>query len=223
MKLDRTDFEKRFAEYREYLQREIHSFCDCAAVLRQIADHTHDHLAEVNLAPGFFHTVEGALFNTVILWADKLFDERGERGFFNFLVFVEYNRDWLTTEELKRRKGYPDDHWMLKDRLPITTASIEADRNKIRSLAALPSIRLRRDKYQGHFDKEYFVDRTRLNDEAAITWHELDAAAEVMGSILNDYSVDFDGVFYSWNSPKDLSRLLNAAKRGRNHAAYLVV
>ena len=218
MKLSRPDFEKMFDEYREHLRREIHSFRDCAALLHQIADHTHDHLAEVNLAPGFFHTVEDALFNTVIIWADKLFDEHGERGFFNFLAFVEYNRDWLTTEELKRRKGYPDGHWMLKDRVPITAASIDVDREKIRSLAALPSIRLRRDKYQGHFDKKYFFDRTRLHNEAAITWNELDAAAEAMGTMLNDYSADFDGVFYSWNSPNDLGRLLDAARRAKDHA-----
>ena len=218
MKLARSEFEKMFDEYREHLRREIHCFCDCAAILHQINDHTHDHLAEINLAPGFFHTTEDALFNTVIVWADKLLDEHGERGLFNFLTFVEYNRDWLVTEELRRRKGYADDHWMLKNRVPITAASIEADRSKIRSLAALPSIRLRRDKYQGHFDKKYFFDRTRLHNEAAITWKELDEASDVIGSMLNDYSVDFDGVFYSWDSPSDLSRLLNAARRAKDHA-----
>jgi len=218
MKLPRAEFEQTFDKYRDHLRREIHCFCDCAAVLRQINDHTHDHLAEINLAPGFFHTVEDALFTTVVLWADKLFDEHGERGFFNFLMFVEYNREWLTTEELKRRKGYPEGHWMLKDRTPITAGSIEADRNRIRSLAGLPSIRLRRDKYHGHFDKKYFFDRTRLQNEAAITWKELDEAAEAMGSVLNDYSVDFDGVFYSWASPSDLGRLLSAAQRTRDRA-----
>lgn len=118
MKLSGAEFEKMFDDYRGHLRREIHCFCDCVSVLHQINDHTHDHLAEINLSSGFFHTVEDALFNTVILWADKLFDEQGERGFFNFLTFVEYNRAWLTTEELKRRKGYPDGHWMLKDACP---------------------------------------------------------------------------------------------------------
>lgn len=215
MKLPRTEFEKKFDEYREHLRREIHCFCDSAAVLRQVDNHTRDHLSQINLAPGFFHTVEDALFNTVILWADKLFDEQGARGFFNFLLFVEYNRDWLSIEELKRRKEYPDDHWMLKNRVPITSTSIEHDRTRIRSLGALPSIRLRRDKYHGHFDKKYFFDQTRLRNESAITWNELDAAADVMGSVLNSYSVDFDGVFFSWESPSDLRRLLDAAQRAQ--------
>lgn len=218
MKLQRDEFEQLFEKYRESLRHEIHCFRDSASVFRQISDHTVDHLAEINLAPGFFHVVEDALFTTIVLWADKLFDERGERGFFNFLAFVEHNRAWLATEELKRRKGYPDGHWMLKDRVPITAKSIEVDRLKIRSLAALSSIKIRRDKFHGHFDKEYFFDRSRLHSEAAITWTELNEAGDVMGAILNDYSVDFDGAFYSWNAPDDLRRLLNAAGAVRRNA-----
>jgi len=217
MKLPRREFERLFEQYRDNLRNEIHCFRDSASVLRQITDHTHDHLSEINLAPGFFHIVEDALFNTVILWADKLFDECGERGFFNFLSLVEYNREWLSKEELQRRNGYPDDHWMLKDRVPITVASINADRQKIRSLAALPSIMLRRDKFHGHFDKEYFFDRSRLRTEAVVTWADLQEAGEVMGSILDEYSTDYDGVFHSWKAPNDLRRLLDAAHhRGKN-------
>lgn len=218
MKLPRDEFEQLFEKYRESLRREIHCFRDSASVFRQISDRTADYLSEINLAPGFFHVVEDALFTTIVLWADKLFDERGERGFFNFLAFVEHNRNWLSTAELKRRKGYPDEHWMLKDRIPITSKSIEADRLKIRSLAALRSIKIRRDKFHGHFDKEYFFDRSRLHSEAAITWIELNEAGDVMGTMLNDYSVDFDGAMFSWNAPDDLRRLLNAARTANNHA-----
>lgn len=218
MKLSITEFEERFEKYRESLRQEVHRFMDSAAVFRQITERTYDHLSEINLAPGFFHTVEYSLFNTIILWADKLFDERGDRGLFNFLSFVEYNRDWLTTSELKRRKSYPDGHWMLRDRMPITALSIEEDRSKIRSLVSLANIKLQRDKFHGHFDKEYFFDRSLLQSKAAITWAELDEAGKVMGSILNDYSVDFDGAMYSWNSPSDLGRLLAAAHRRTDYS-----
>lgn len=155
--------------------------------------------------------------STIVLWADKLFDEKGERGLFNFLSFIEYNRRWMSIEELKRRRNYPDDHWMLKDRVPITAESIEADRTKIRSLRALASIRIRRDKFHGHFDKDYFFDRARLQEEAPLLWKDLDEAAEVMGGILNDYSVDFDGEMFSWKTMgiDDLSRLLRAAAKSR--------
>lgn len=217
MKLPRDDFDRVFVQYREHLRTEIHRFCDCASVYRQISERTKDHLAELNLAPAFFRTVEGALFTTIVLWADKLFDERGERGLFNFLTFVEYNRAWLTPKELQRRRGYPDDHWMLQNRIPITADSIEQDRLKMRSLSALKSIRLRRDKFHGHFDKDYFFDRERLQSEAPLRWQDLDEAAEMMGSIVDDYSVDFDGNMFSWKTMNvaDLGGLLRAAAKGR--------
>lgn len=218
--MQREEFEDHFRKYRKYLSTEIHRFWDSASVYRQISERTQDHLAEVNLAPGFFHTVEDALFTTIVLWADKLFDEKGERSLFNFLAFIEHNRQWMTTAELKRRRDYSDDHWMLKGRAPITAQSIEEDRQRIRALPALASIRIRRDKFHAHFDKDYVFDRTRLQDEAPLRWMDLDKAAEVMGGILNDYSADFDGEVFSWKTVNidDLSHLLQAAARSRRRA-----
>lgn len=216
MRLQREAFEEQFRKYREALCLEIHRFYDSASVYRQISERTQDHLRELNLAPAFFRTVEDSLFTTIVLWADKLFDEKGERGLFNFLGFVEYNRDWMTVTELQRRKGYPDGHWMLQNRAPITAQSIEEDREKIRGLSALKSIRLRRDKFHGHFDKDYFFDRGRFQDEAPMRWMDLDKAAEVMGEMLNGYSADFDGQLFSWETLNidDLRQLLEAARRG---------
>lgn len=214
--MSREQFESHFGAYRSYLREEIHRFRDSVAVYRNIQERKNDRLEVINLAPAFFGVVEGALFTTIVMWADKLFDERGERGLFNFLSFVEHNRKWLSIGELQRRRSYPDDHWMLQGRTPITHESIEADRAKIRSLKVLSSFRLRRDKFHGHFDKDYFFDRKRLQDEAPIRWVDLEEAGTVMGSIVNDYSVDFDGASYSWAALNinDLEVLLRKAALG---------
>jgi hypothetical protein len=216
--MQRDQFDEHFIKYRKHLSAEIHRFWDAVSVYRQINERTNDHLAELNLAPAFFRTVEDSLFTTIVLWADKLFDEKGERGLFNFLAFIEQNRKWMAIDELKRRRNYPDSHWMLQNRIPITAESIEVDRNKIRSLAALKSIRIRRDKFHGHFDKDYFFDRARLSEEAPIRWIDLDEAANVMGEMLNDYSVDFDGESFSWKTIgiDDLGNLLKVAAKGRS-------
>lgn len=214
--MNACDFDEHFDLYRKWLREEIHRFCDAVSVYRCIDERTRDHLRELNLAPAFFRTVEGALFTLIVMWADKLFDEHAERGLFNFLKLVEHNRKWLSIAELQRRKQYPDDHWMLQDRTPITFESIEADRAAIRGLSVLQSFKIRRDKFHGHFDKEYFFDRQRLSEEAPIRWEELEEAGVLMGRLLNDYSVDFDGSSYSWNSLNinDLKHLLVAARRG---------
>ncbi len=219
--MTRDEFEHHFEAYRTYLREEIHRFVDSVAVYQTIQEQKVARLATINLAPAFFGVTEGALFTLIVLWADKLFDEHGERGLFNFLKFIEHERKWLSVKELQRRKDYPDGHWMLQDRIPITFQSIEEDREKIRSLKVLASFKLRRDKFHGHFDKEYFFDRRRLQDEAPITWQDLDEAGVLMGRLLNDYSVDFDGVSYSWNNLNinDLEVLLRNAQRGTPSAA----
>lgn len=213
----REEFEQHFSDYRKYLRAEIHRFRECVAVYRQTQERKTDKLDVLNQAPAFFGVVEGTLFTSIVLWGDKLFDEKGQRGLFNFLTFVENNRKWLAKSELQRRKGYADDHWMLEDRLPITFESIEQDRLKIRSLEALKSLRIRRDKFHGHFDKDYFFDRERLQSEAPLKWGDLEEAGNVMGSVLNDYSVDFDGTFFDWDTLNihDLNVLLRNAKRGK--------
>lgn len=105
---------------------------------------------------------------------------------------------------------------MLEGRTPITISTIEKDRQKIRDLEALESFRLRRDKFHGHFDKKYFFDRSRLGAEAPIRWFDLNEAGKVMGNIINDYSTDFDGVSYSWETLNigDLEVLLDHVNRG---------
>ena len=209
-------FDARFPLYREWLRQEIHRYRDAVDVYRRINERTKDHLAELNLAPGFFRTAESALFTLIVMWADKLLDEHAERGLFNFLTFVEYNRKWLSPKQLQRRRNYPDDHWMLANRKPITLDQINEDREAIRRLPCLQSFKIRRDKFHRHFDKAYFFDRSRLSEEAPLKWDDLTEAGKLMGRILNDYSVDFDGNSYSWNTLNidDLSALLSAARRG---------
>ncbi len=156
-------FDAKFEDYRRYLREEVFRFWQYVAVYRRIQERKADRLEELNLAPAFFRVVESALFSGIVLWADKLFDEQGKRGFFNFLTFVEYNCKELSVAELKRRREYPDGHWMLDNRTEITLSSINSHRDQIRALSALPSFRLLRDKFHGHFDKEYFFDRSRIN------------------------------------------------------------
>ena len=77
MKFPREEFERRFSSYRKNLRIEVHRFRDSVSVRRQISERTTDHLEEINLSPGFFHTVEAVLLTRIVLWFDKLFDANG--------------------------------------------------------------------------------------------------------------------------------------------------
>ena len=176
-----------------------------------------DRLAEMNIAPCFFRVIIGALFSVIIIWVDKLFGKNSERGYINFLFFIENNVEIFGISQLQRRRGYPDDHWMLKDRVPITFQTIKEDRDKIEKIEALANIRLRRDKFHAHFDKEYFFDRSKIDDDAPLTYSAIEQIIEVMGEIINRYSAAYNGNLYDLKplNTKDIDILLDTLYRYR--------
>lgn len=209
-----SDFDEKFANYRTYLREEVHRFCDYVDIFQSIHNHKVDRLDELNLAPAFFQITENALFNGIIIWADKLFDENGERGLFNFLVFVENGLRWLSVEELKRRSPELQcDHWLFDGRTKVDLNLIKKHRNDIRGLNGVKAFRLRRNKYHAHFDKKYFFDPEQLGSDAPIEWADLRNAATLMGDIINDYSIAFDGSCFDWKvlNIDDLQVLLDRA------------
>lgn len=189
-------FEQKFDEYRECLHDEVSRLATYARIYRRLHERRGDRIEEMNIAPAFFQLITDALFSVIVIWIDKLFDERGGAGFFNFLTYVEYNRSLLSLSELKRRRQYPDGHWML-NRESITLDVINDHRRQIRELEALPKFTLRRDKFQAHFDKAYFFERGRLATEAPLMWSDLEKATALMWDILNTYSTSFDGKSYA--------------------------
>ena len=162
-------------------------------VYRLLHERRVDRLDELNIAPGFFMTVANALFSAIVLWIDKLFSGDSQRGLHNFLNFVEHHRPMFSVEALKRRRGLPDEHWLLESAQDIQYETVEADRSAITNFEPLKSFRLRRDKFHAHFDKHYFFNRSRIAEEAPLTWSDLDKAMELFKDILNRYSAAYDG------------------------------
>lgn len=215
--MTREEFDHRFSQYRQHLGEEVARLHSYASVFLGIQERKTDYLEEINLAPAFFQVTESALFSGIILWIHKLLDEKGQRGLFDFLDFVRRHRRWLTVEELQRRGGYNDGHWCLAGREEVTAESIDEDRQRLRGLAGLASIRRRRDKFHGHFDRVYFFDREEIGRDAPILRPELEGILATIGEVLNSYSADFDGVMRSWRHLNigDLEVLLGSARRGR--------
>jgi hypothetical protein len=189
------DAEQRFEEYREYLRQELVRLATYIKLYRCLYDRRRDRLDEMYVAPAFFQTTTDALFTAIILWVDKLLGNRSERGLVDFLKFVERNRRIFDIKELQRRREYPDDHWMLR-RDPITLDTVCNHREAMQNMSCLNSFKLRRDKFHAHFDKDYFFDRKRINEEAPIEWKDLDKVLEVSTDILNTYSPAYDGNLY---------------------------
>ena len=195
--MNKVDAENHFEEYRKVLVQELSRLATYVRLYRRLHERRTDRLNEMNIAPAFFLTTIDALFSAIVLWVDKLFGERSERGLVNLLIFIEQHRDIFHIKELQRRKSYPHEHWMLQDRKPVTIDSIQADRTRIAEFKPLASFKLRRDKYQAHFDKEYFFDRAKLKEDAPLTWGDLEQVVQLGKDILNAYSADYDGNLHS--------------------------
>lgn len=192
--LPNPETEKKFEEYRHYLKYEASRLASFVNLFRRLYERRVDRLEEMNIAPAFFQVTTDALLSAIILWVDKLFDERGKRGIFNFLMFVEHNRNVLSIEQLQRRKNYPDGHRML-NRDTITLETINGDRRNIQRLGCLQNFRTLRDKFYAHFDKEYFFDRERMAEEAP-TWGDLERVIVVISDLINRYSAAYDGELF---------------------------
>jgi hypothetical protein len=83
-----SDAEKRFEKYRDNLRREVGLLADYVDLFRRLLKRRRSYCFEINSAPTFFSLVTKSVFSTIILWADKLLDEKGQRGIFDFLKFI---------------------------------------------------------------------------------------------------------------------------------------
>jgi hypothetical protein len=214
--------EKKFEKYRDNLRREVGLLADYVQLFRGLHESRTSYPFEVNSAPAFFSLITKSVFSSIILWADKLLDEKGQRGIFDFLKFIEANTGIFSIEQLKRRRNYSDGHWVLRERRKegeITVTQVAKDREHLSKLRCSKNLKTRRDKYHAHFDKKYFFDLDRLNRDAPVAIRDLGKAVEVLWGIVNTYSAAYDGIFYASTSANvnDIDRLLRALRKYHKH------
>jgi len=183
---------KRSSNVAKSLKAEAMRLACFIRIYRLLQERRGDRLAELNIAPCFFQTVDDALFFAIVLWVDKLFAKDAERGLHNFLKFVEHHQPLFSIEAFQRRRELPDGDWRLK-RAPVDYAMVATDRKTTINFKPLKSFGLRRDKFHAHFDKRYFFDRSRIAEEAPLKWSDRDQALELFKDILNRYSGAYDG------------------------------
>lgn len=190
------DAEKRFEEYREHLHLEAMRLVDYICLYRRLHERKQDRLDELNIAPNFFQVTLDALFSAIILWVDKLLSCNSERGFIDFLTFVENNLRIFEITQFQRRRAHPDGHRRLNCE-PITAKTVQEDRDKIiKGIKSLCNFKLRRDKFHAHFDRKYFFNRSNLSKDAPLKLSDMEQVIEVMGDVINRYSAAYDGNVY---------------------------
>ena len=84
---------------------------------RRLNERKADRLDVMNITPSFFQVTMDSLFSAIIFWVDKLLSPKSERGFWNFLAFIENKRKIFDISKLQERRDSPDRHWMLERHL----------------------------------------------------------------------------------------------------------
>ena len=217
-----SDTEKRLEKNRDNLRREVGLLADYVDLFRRLHKRKRNYCFEINSAPAFFSLVSKSVFSTTILWANKLLDEKGQRGIFDFLKFIEANTGVFSIEKLKRRRNFPDNHWLLERRRKegeITARQVARHQGRLSKLRCLKSLRARRDKYHAHFDKKYFFDLNRLDLDAPIASRNFGNAVKALWTVVNKYSVAYDGKAYEPTSANinDLDHILYALREYHKH------
>lgn len=212
--MKKEEVEIEFEKYRESLCYDAQRLASYIRLYHHLHEKMRDRSNAMNISPVFFQLTIDALFAAIVLWVDRLFGKSSERGFSNFLSFAEDNRNILSVDELRRRKGTSNPHWIL-DSEPITLQRIKNDRLKIEVIKSLASLKPRRGKLQSHFGKGYVLSRSKLEEDAPIKWGELSRIINTMADILNTYSAAYDGNVYSLGpfDINDVDRILDILQR----------
>jgi len=191
--------EKQFEEYRDNLRREVGLLADYVDLFRRLHQGRKKYSFEIDSAPAFFSLVTKSVFTAIILWANKLLDEKGQRGIFDFLKFIETNTHVFSIERLKLRRNFPDNYWVIEGRRKegeITVGRVARDRKRLKNLGCLKSLKIRRNRYHAHFDKKYFFELKRLERDAPIISRDFQKVVKILWTIVNRYSVAYDSNYY---------------------------
>ena len=96
----------------------------------------------------------------------------------------------------------------------ITIKKIAKDRDRLKTLGCLKSLRTRRDRYYAHFDKKYFFDLERLARETPIALKDFEGAVNVLWEIVTKYSAAYDSKSFEMTSSNinDLDHILYALR-----------
>ena len=78
----------------------------------------------------------------------------------------------------------------------------------------MASFKRRRDKYHAHFDKDYFFQRKKLQEDAPLKKTDFEEVEAVMSKVLNRYSEAYDATAYRLRAGNvnDLAHLLDRVR-----------
>jgi len=169
---------------------------------------------------------------------DQIFDYRDEianNSYFMSLVLSSFSKDIIMTlskfyENMIRRKNSDydiNDYLNLCEKIYNSeiyffkysdiSNKIEEHKKRIEEMKdVVNKLLVWRDKKIAHFDKEPFINRKFLIEEAPISKKELEQLKKIIIDILNTYSYAYSGKIYAYRHKSinnlDIKKIINSSK-----------
>lgn len=218
--ISHLDPEARFLDYLQAFRREGQRLVMLMAVYRFLHEQRHDNLDALNVAPAFFQTVLIALREAIILTAHKMVvGGRGDEvSLGTFLNFVSANLGLFSTEAFRTRRKLKENAWQIRRHQAPTPEAVRGDRRRLTRLTVVQSLKILRDKYHAHFDRDFFFEPARLGESAPLRWQDLMEIGSTVEEILNRYSAAFDGNVLAFEpmNALDVEHVIDALRAWHN-------
>ncbi len=199
---------ERFEKYRDRLLDEAQYFVACAHISKRFREQQIKNPKMFNTASCYWAISMKSVFVSIVLWGEKLFGDHSkskEMDFWKFLNFVESNRGVI----------FPNPICSEEEKWGVTPDDIKTHREQIEGLEGVAAIRHLRHKYYAHFDKEFFLNKKGLLDNAEINFASLETMGEIAQEVLLHYSLAYDGIGFSVSATNmdDLTNLFGLIER----------
>ena len=157
---------------------EIHRITSSLKVYRQIKEQRKEDDMVLSRAPSFFPVVHRALKTQVIVSLTKIYEVgRSDRNLMKLVNFIrskrtsiEWECDEVSHDQVEEHKA------LLVEQKDVVSKIIN-----------------RRDSFDAHFDKDYFVNAAKLNEDYPLSFEEIESLIDTAKRIVGYYYEALEG------------------------------
>lgn len=167
-------------EYQKYLDRLDHLIYVEVVPKTALFDYFTKHLYKVDANPyevePMIWFIQSALYSDITFSIFRLFDKKGDRNIFHFLNYTEQHLHSITWKK------------------PLSLIEINEQRAALSAATTqFENLRKRRNKFFGHYDKKFFYEPDKINDDFPFSNEDAITLVRVLQRIISDHNRAFHG------------------------------
>jgi hypothetical protein len=167
-------------EYEKYLDRLNHLIYSELVPKTAVFDYFTEHLYKVDENPyevePMLWFIQSALYSDITFSIFRLFDKNGDRNIFHFLNYTEQHLHSIA--------------W----KTPLSLTEINEQRAALSAVTTqIENLRKRRNKFFGHYDKKFFYEPQKIDDDFPFSNEDAKILVRVLQRIISGHMRAFHG------------------------------